>query len=220
MGKKVNPKLYRIGTIYSQNSRWFASKANFADQLAQDVKIRKFFDKKLKAAAVDKVVIERTAGTVTFSIYTGKPGVIIGRGGAEIEVLRKEIKQKFFGNQKIVINLSIKEVAKPALSSRIVMLDIIADLEKRVPFRRAMKMALGRVERAGALGAKVVVAGRLNGAEIARQEMLSYGSVPLQTLRADIDYCRGAAYTVYGTIGVKVWIYRGEVRQQDLENQN
>ena len=217
MGKKVNPTLYRIGTIYTQNSRWFAKK-DFATLLEQDIRIRKHLQVKLRAAAVDRVIIERTANSLTVTIYTGKPGVVIGRGGADIEVLRKELKRLFFGNQKITINVSIKEVTKPALSARIVTLDVIADLEKRVPFRRAIRSALGRVERAGAPGGKIIVAGRLNGAEIARQEMLTYGKVPLQTLRADIDYARAAAHTVYGAIGVKVWIYKGDVLEGEKVN--
>ncbi len=210
MGQKVNPKVFRIGTTTDWNAKWFG-KQNYAATLEQDVKLRKFLDTKLRAAAIDSIIFERTAKSLEIIIYSAKPGVVIGRGGQGAEDLKKEIKQKFFGSQKIDLRITIKEVDKPALSSRVVMMDIIFDLEKRVPFRRAVKSAIGRVERAGAKGVKVIVAGRLNGAEIARQETFTSGSVPLHTLRADINYCRGVARTIYGAIGVKVWIYRGQV---------
>jgi len=161
---------------------------------------------------LDRIIIERTSNVIDIVIYAAKPGIIIGRGGSGAEDLKKKIIQQFLqGYEKVVINLSIKEVAKPSLSARVVMNDIIADLEKRVPFRRAVKMAMSRVDKAGAKGMKMMVAGRLNGAEIARTETFSSGKVPLHTLRADIDYCRGAARTIYGAIGVKVWIYRGDI---------
>ncbi|MFA5358784.1 MAG: 30S ribosomal protein S3 [Patescibacteria group bacterium] len=214
MGQKVNPKVFRIGTTTNWNSRWFANKKNFAAQLREDIKIRKFFEKELRMAAVDSIVIERTAKTLNINIATAKPGVIIGRGGQGVEDLKKKIKDLFFGNQKVSININIKEVDKPALSARIVMMDIIFDLEKRIPFRRAVKGAMNRVERAGAKGIKVIVSGRLNGAEIARRETFNWGSVPLHTLRANIDYSRAAARTIYGAIGVKVWIYKGNVIEQ------
>lgn len=209
MGQKVNPKIFRIGINRTWDSRWFSDK-NYSSLLRQDVLIRKFIKNKLKEAAVDKVEIERPAGNLNITIYSGKPGMIIGRAGAGIEDLKKEIQKKFL-EKKVSLNLNIQEVAKPDLAAQIVLLNIIADLEKRIPFRRAMKQALSRVERAGALGARVVVAGRLNGAEIARTEKLGWGKIPLHTLRADIDYARGFARTIFGTIGVKVWIYRGNI---------
>jgi len=211
MGQKVNPKAFRLGISTDWNARWFRNKQQFADQLKQDIQLRKFLEKELRGAAVDQVELERTAKTLTIIIHTAKPGVVIGRGGAGAEELKKKIKRQFFGNQKVSLTITIKEVDKPALAARIVMQDIIADLEKRVPFRRAVKMAMGRVDRAGAKGVKICVGGRLNGSEIARQETFSKGSVPLHTLRADINYARGAAHTIYGSIGVKVWIYRGDV---------
>lgn len=211
MGQKVNPKSFRLGITTDWNSKWYGNKKQYAPQLRQDVLLRKFLEKELRAAAVDRIGFERTAKHLNIVVMTGRPGAVIGRGGTGAEELKKKIKQQFFGSQKQSITITIREVEKPALSSRIVMMDIITDLEKRVPFRRVMKGAIGRVERAGAKGVKVMVAGRLNGAEIARTEALSSGSLPLHTLRADIDYCRGAAHTIYGTIGVKVWIYRGLV---------
>lgn len=211
MGQKVNPKAFRIGITTDWNSKWFANPKDFAAQLREDIKIKKFLEKELRQAAVDNVVIERTAKNLNINIATAKPGVIIGRGGQGADDLKKKIKSLFFGNKKVSINLNIKEFAKPSLSARIVMLDIIFDLEKRVPFRRAVKAAMNRVERAGAKGMKVIVAGRLNGAEIARKETFTYGSIPLHTMRAEIDYCRSAARTIFGAIGVKVWIYKGDV---------
>lgn len=211
MGQKVNPKSFRLGITTGWNSRWFASRSQYAAQLREDVLLRKFLEGELRTAAVDSFLFERTAKTLEITIFSAKPGLIIGRGGAGAEELKKKIKQKFFGSKKVAITISIREVEKPSLSARIVMQDIIADLEKRVPFRRAVKMAMGRVERAGAKGVKVLVGGRLNGAEIARQEKFTSGSLPLHTLRADINYCRGAAHTIYGAIGVKVWIYRGDI---------
>lgn len=209
MGQKVNPKGFRIGKIYTWNSLWFSEK-NYVSFLKQDLSIRKFLLDALKEAAVEKIIIERGAGDVKINVYTAKPGVVIGRAGSGIEDLKKKIQQKFFA-PKQNININIKEVERPALSSSIVMQNVIADLEKRVPFRKAIKQAIGRVERAGAPGAKIMVSGRLNGAEIARVESITYGKIPLQTIRADIDYTRGAAQTIYGKIGVKVWIYRGEI---------
>jgi len=216
MGQKVNPKAFRLGVVTDWNSKWF-SKKNYDVQLREDITIRKFLEKELRQAAIDSIIIERTAANLNVNIFTGKPGVIIGRGGTGAEELKKKIKKQFFASKKVSINLNIKEVSKPALSARIVMMDIIFDLEKRVPFRRAVKGAIGRVERAGAKGVKVIVGGRLNGAEIARSENFSSGSIPLHTLRADIDYCRGAAHTIYGAIGVKVWIYKGEVLPEKKE---
>jgi len=217
MGQKVNPKVFRIGITTTWNSRWYADK-DYASQLQEDVKIRKFLETELRNASLDNVVIERTATNLNINISSGKPGVIIGRGGEGVENLKKKIKSKFFGSKKISINLNIKEVQKPALSSRIVMQDIIADLEKRVPFRRAVKSSINRVDRAGAKGVKVIVSGRLNGVEIARTETFASGSIPLHTLRADIDYCRAAARTIYGAIGVKVWIYKGDIIPGEKNN--
>ncbi|MBI5621857.1 30S ribosomal protein S3 [Candidatus Falkowbacteria bacterium] len=220
MGQKVNPTAFRLGVTTSWNSKWFAGKKDYAVRLREDITIRKFLQTELRQAAVDSVEIERTPKNLVINIKSGKPGVIIGRGGQGVEELKKKIKAKFFGNKKVAIQLNIKEVDKPALSARIVMMDIIFDLEKRIPFRRAVKSAVGRVERAGAQGIKVIVGGRLNGAEIARQEMFSAGALPLHTLRANIDYARGAARTIYGAIGVKVWIYKGTVLNNTDEGES
>lgn len=210
MGHKVNPKAFRLGNTITWNSQWFATKNKFSAFLEQDVKIRKFLAKELKDLSVEQVKIERANEAVTLNIYTGKPGLIIGRSGSGVEDLKKKIKQKFlFG--KVNLNINIREVERVALSAALVMQEIIVSLEKRIPFRRAVKQAVGKVMRAGALGVKVIVGGRLNGAEIARSETVAEGSLPLHTLRADIDYCRGAARTIYGAIGVKVWIYKRDV---------
>jgi small subunit ribosomal protein S3 len=216
MGQKVNPKSFRIGVTKNWNSKWF-SKRDFSSFLKQDIMIRKYIKNKLKEAGVAKIEIERSAEKINIIIYAVRPGVIIGRSGVGIEKLKDELVKKIFNKQetktpgKINLNINILEVDKPNLNAQIVLDNIIADLEKRIPYRRVMKQALGRVIRAGAKGVKVIVAGRLNGAEIARTETLTEGMIPLHTLRADIDYARGAAHTIYGKIGVKVWIYKGEV---------
>jgi small subunit ribosomal protein S3 len=211
MGRKVHPKIFRTGQsqIYTWNSKWFAKK-DYVARLRQDVGIRNFLKKVLKEAAVAKIEIERTANSVTVVIHSAKPGLIIGHAGTGIEDLRKKIKEKFL-DKKTTLNLNVQEVQNPSTSAEVVLQIMIADIEKRVPFRRVLKQALGRVERAGAKGVKVVASGRLGGAEIAREESLSWGKIPLHTLRADIDYASGAAFTIYGTVGLKVWIYKGEV---------
>jgi len=221
MGKKVNPKIFRIGITRTWPSVWFATGHDYIKNTKQDVLARRFLMNELKEAGVDNVRIERAVKKIVFDITAAKPGVIIGRGGNGIEELKKKIHDKFLKNfrlKEIVVN--IKECDRPNLSSQIVMQSIIADIEKRMPFKRTMKQAVSRVEKAGGLGVKVVVAGRLNGAEIAREEKLVSGKIPLQTLRADIDYSRGAAKTTYGTIGVKVWIYKGEVFEKDINNKD
>ncbi|MDP3899509.1 MAG: 30S ribosomal protein S3 [bacterium] len=212
MGQKVHPKVFRIGVIYTWPSKWFSVGEQFAKQTAEDIMIRKYLTKKLHEAGVDRVEIERSAKKITISIYTAKPGLVIGRGGAGADDLKKEIKQKFLPLRRLnEVSLNINEVDRPNLSSQVVVQSMIMDLEKRMPFKRVMKQAVSRVSRAGALGVKVMVKGRLNGAEIARSEKLVQGKIPLQTLRADIDYSRGVASTTYGAIGVKVWIYKGEI---------
>jgi len=211
MGQKVHPKIFRTGQsqIYTWNSKWFAKK-DYVARLRQDVDIRNFLKKTLKEAAVAKIEIERTANAVTVIIHSAKPGLIIGHAGTGIEDLRKKIKEKFL-DKKTTLNLNVQEVQNPSTSAEVVLQSMIADIEKRIPFRRVLKQAIGRVERAGAKGVKVVASGRLDGAEIAREETLSWGSIPLHTLRADIDYAGGAAFTIYGAVGLKVWIYKGEV---------
>lgn len=220
MGQKVNPKIFRIGVIKTWPSKWFALDKKYVINLEQDIKVRKFLLRELREVGVDRVEIERNANKVKVSIFAAKPGLIIGRGGVGAEELKKKIHSKFLKNFRLnQIDLAITEVDRPSLSAQIIVQQIVLEIEKRMPFRRVMKQAIGRVERAGALGVKVIVKGRLNGAEIARTETLSSGKVPLHTLRADIDYARGVAYTTYGTIGVKVWIYKGEVFKKEANRE-
>jgi len=220
MGQKVHPKAFRLGIINTWSSKWYASPRNrsYQQQLKVDVEVREWLMKQLKEAAVDHVDVERSPSSVSIVIHTAKPGVIIGRAGAGAEDLKKKLLTKFFPKKnKVNVKLNIIEVSRPNLSSAIVLQGMAADIEKRMPFRRVLKMAVERVTKAGALGVKVMVSGRLNGAEIARREMLSSGSVPLQNLRADIDYAQGFAQTIFGAIGIKVWIYRGEVFDRERE---
>lgn len=211
MGHKVHPKIFRTGIIYSWDSKWF-SKRNLPGLLREDNTIREFLKKRLKEASVDRIEIDRTPRAVTVIIHTAKPGFIIGRGGSGVEDLKKGIKDLLPGKKgKLNLNLNIVEVPNPSLSAGIIAQSMVADLERRMPFRRVLKQHLGRIEKAGARGARLQVKGRLNGAEIARTEKVSWGSVPLHNLRADVSYASQFARTIFGTIGVKVWIYRGEI---------
>lgn len=207
MGQKVNPHGLRVGVIKDWESKWFAEPENFADALVEDYKIREFLKKKLYHAGVSKIQIERTTGRVKVIVYTAKPGVVIGKGGAEIEKLKVELAK--FSNQKILVD--IKEVKKPDSDAQLVAENIAQQLENRISFRRAMKSCMGRAMKAGAKGIKTSCSGRLGGADMARTEFYSEGTIPLQTLRADIDYGFAEANTTYGKIGVKTWIYHGEV---------
>ncbi|MFH1866484.1 MAG: 30S ribosomal protein S3 [Patescibacteria group bacterium] len=209
MGQKVHPISFRTGVVYSWKSKWF-SRRNYRELLTSDIRIRKWLKSKLKGASVDKIEIERSPTSVNIIIYTAKPGIIIGRGGAQVEELKKLIKEQFLKSNEN-LQLTIQEVPKGLLSANVVAENMALEIEKRMPFRRVMKQAIDQVMKAGALGVKVQVAGRLNGAEIARTETLATGKVPLQTLRAEIDYSRTAARTTYGNIGIKVWINKGEV---------
>lgn len=217
MGQKVHPKAFRLKINKTWDSKWYADEKSFPEFLKQDVSIRRFIMHKLKTANVSKVDIERAANAIVINIHSAKPGIIIGRGGQGAEDLKKEIHNLFlkdaFSRKRVLknINLNILEIEKPGLDSAVIMQGVIVDLEKRIPFRRAVKQAIARAEKAGAKGIKIIVAGRLNGAEIARQETFFVGKIPLHTLRADIDYTRGAAQTIYGKIGVKVWVYRGDI---------
>ena len=218
MGKKVNPKVMRLGVIKTWPSVWFESGSNYIKNVQQNVAIRKHLIKTMREAGVDKVEVIRSLNKITIDIWTAKPGLIIGRGGNGVEDLKKKIHDQFLRNFRMgEINLNIKEVSRPQLSAQIAVQTTILDLEKRMPFRKVMKQLIGRVERGGALGVKVQISGRLNGAEIARTEKLVSGKVPLQTLRADIDYARGVANTSYGAIGIKVWIYKGEVFEKEKD---
>lgn len=206
MGQKVHPKGFRLGVIRDWDSRWYADK-DYTDLLHEDYKIRKYVKNKFYAAGVSRVEIERAGNRVRVSIHTAKPGIIIGRGGQEVEQLKADL-AKMTGKN---VNINIVEIKKPELDAQIVAESVAAQLEKRVAFRRATKQAVGRTMRAGAKGMKIMVSGRLGGAEIARTEWYAEGRVPLHTLRADIDYGFAEADTTYGKIGVKVWINRGEI---------
>lgn len=218
MGKKVNPKVMRLGITKTWPSVWFESGATYIKNIQQDIAIRKYLIKTLREAGVDKVEITRSLNKIMIDLWTAKPGLLIGRGGNGVEDLKKKIHDEFLRNFRMgEITLNIKEVARPQISAQIAVQTTILEIEKRMPFRKVMKQLLGRVERGGALGVKVVISGRLNGAEIARTEKLVWGKVPLQTLRADIDYARGVANTAYGAIGIKVWIYKGEVFDKEKD---
>lgn len=206
MGQKVNPKGLRIGIIRSWEGRWYADR-NYEELLHEDLRIRKFIQNRLQQAGVPKVEIERAANRVKVSVHAAKPGIVIGRGGAEVENLRKEL-EAMTGKQ---VAVNIVEIKKPELDAKLVADSVAQQLEKRVSFRRAMKQTVGRTMRSGAQGIKISCGGRLGGAEIARTEWYNEGKVPLHTLRADIDYGFAEANTTYGKIGIKVWIYRGEV---------
>ena len=206
MGQKVNPHGLRVGVIKDWDSKWYAE-ADFADCLIEDHEIRTFLKKRLFSAGVSKIEIERASDRVKIIIHTAKPGVVIGKGGAEIEKLKAEL-QKLVSKKLIV---DIKEVKRPDRDAQLVAENIAAQLENRVSYRRALKSTMSRTMKSGALGIKAAVAGRLGGADIARSEFYSEGTIPLQTLRADIDYGFAEADTTYGKIGVKVWIYKGEV---------
>lgn len=207
MGQKVNPHGLRVGVIKDWDSRWFAKDNEFGDVLVEDYKIRKFLKKTLYAAGVPKIEIERDAQKVRIHIHCAKPGIVIGKGGAEIEKLRMTV-QNMIGKPVV---LNIVEVKQPDLNAQLVAENIASQLERRISFRRAMKQCIGRTMKLGAKGIKTRVAGRLGGAEIARSESYHEGTIPLQTIRADIDYGFAEAHTTYGKLGVKVWIYKGEV---------
>ena len=206
MGQKVNPHGLRVGIIKDWDSKWYAE-SEFADYLIEDYNIRKYLKKKLYSAGVSKIEIERASDRVRVVIHTAKPGVIIGKGGAEIEVTKAELAK--ITDKKILID--IKEIKRPDRDAQLVAENIAQQLENRVSFRRAMKSCMGRTMKAGAQGIKTCCSGRLGGADIARSEFYSEGTIPLQTLRADIDYGFAEANTTYGKVGVKVWIYKGEI---------
>lgn len=207
MGQKVNPKGLRLGIIKDWDAKWYADKKNFANFLLEDHKIRKHIKNTFYSAGISRVQIERAANRIKVTIHTAKPGIVIGRGGAEVEALRKRL-EGMTGKQ---VNVNIVEVKVPELDAQLVAENIASQLERRIAFRRAMKQAVGRAMKMGAKGIRVACSGRLAGAEIARTEWYSEGKVPLHTLRADIDYGFAEADTTYGKIGVKVWIYKGEV---------
>ena len=213
MGQKINPIGLRVGIIKDWESKWYAEK-DYADLLHEDIQIREYLEEKLATAALSKVEIERAANRVNITIHTGKPGMVIGKGGSEVEKLRKNL-SNLTGKR---IHINILEVKKIDVDAKLVAENIARQLEARISFRRAQKQAIQRTMRAGALGVKTQVSGRLGGADIARAEHYSEGTVPLHTLRADIDYAHAEADTTYGKLGVKVWIYRGEVLPERPNN--
>lgn len=206
MGQKVHPKGLRIGIIKGWDSRWYARR-NFAELLHEDIALRDYVKKQLKDAGISRIEIERAANRVTVNIHAAKPGMVIGRGGTGVETLRKKLERRT-GRQ---VALNVLEVKVPELDAQLVAESVAAQIEKRVAFRRALKQAVGRTMRAGAKGCKIMVSGRLGGAELSRTEWTAEGSVPLHTFRADVDYGFAEAFTTYGQIGVKCWINRGEV---------
>ncbi len=206
MGQKVNPHGLRVGVIKDWDSRWYAE-GEFSDYLVEDYEIRKYLKKKLYSAGVSRIEIERASDRVRITIHTAKPGMIIGKGGAEIEVTKAELTK--LTDKKILIDIS--EIKKPDRDAQLVAENIAQQLENRISFRRAMKSCMGRTMKSGALGIKTSCSGRLGGADMARTEFYSEGTIPLQTLRADIDYGFAEADTTYGKVGVKVWIYKGEI---------
>lgn len=207
MGQKVHPTGIRLGIVKDWSSRWYASSKDFADTLISDIKVREYLQEKLALAGISRIQIDRPARNAKITVYTARPGIIIGKSGKEIETLRDEINKIL----KVPVHISIEEVRKPELDAKLVAEAVAQQLEKRVMFRRAMKRAVTTAMRLGAKGIKICVSGRLGGAEIARSEWYREGRVPLHTLRADIDYGLAEAFTTYGVIGVKVWIFKGEV---------
>ena len=217
MGQKINPTGLRIGVIKDWESRWYAKKNEFGDTLVEDYELREYLLETLAPAGVPKVEIERTAKRVRINIHVAKPGMVIGRGGAEIEKLKATLEKKL-GKE---VSLNIIEIKNPDVNAQLVAESIASQLERRISFRRALKQAIGRAMKLGARGIKCQVSGRLGGAEIARSETYKEGTIPLQTIRADIDYGFAEAKTTYGRIGVKVWVYTGEVLQvSNNENRN
>ncbi|MBU4360767.1 30S ribosomal protein S3 [Patescibacteria group bacterium] len=210
MGHKVNPKIFRIGLSENWSSRWFKHGPLFAKQLEQDTGMRKYLTSKLRECSLESVEIERSPDNINITLHSSKPGIIIGRGGSNIEEIKKYLQQKILKNRKIKMSINIKEVNKPQLSAPIMAQNISLELEKRIPYRRVMKRNIEVIMKAGAQGVKIACAGRLGGVEIARTEKLTQGKIPLHTLRASIDYGTATAKTTYGAIGVKVWIYKGE----------
>ena len=214
MGQKVNPHGLRVGIIKDWDSRWFANNKDFGDTLVADYNLRKMLKKKLYAAGIPKIEIERDASRVRINLHCAKPGMVIGNGGSEIDKLRVQCEALL----KKPVHINIVEIKSPDMNAQLIAESIAQQLEKRISFRRAMKQAIGRAMRFGAKGIKTQCSGRLGGAEIARSEMYHEGTIPLQTLRADIDYGFAEAATTYGRIGVKVWLYKGEVLQDNRKS--
>jgi small subunit ribosomal protein S3 len=211
LGQKTHPKGFRLGVIYDWDSRWFARKKNFSELLLEDKKIRDFIKGKLRQAGIARIEIERKPQEVTVTVHAAKPGVVIGRGGTGIEALRKDLVE-LTGKKKVILHAM--EVKNPEIDAQLVAENVADSIERRVSYRRAMKQAIMRAMRAGAKGIKIRAAGRLAGAEIARRERAGEGTVPLHTLRADVDYGFAEAHTTYGRIGIRVWVYKGDILPQ------
>ncbi len=209
MSHKVHPHAHRTPFIFPWDSRWFGKKNQLAQFLRQEIGIREYLEKKLKEAGIDSISIERGPKEMSITILAAKPGVVIGRGGQGLEVIRKDIERKFL-QYKLKTKLNIQPIAQPALSAAVVAQNAVSEIERRIPFRRVMKQTLEKVMAAGAQGVKIHMAGRLNGVEIARREKMAAGKMSLITMRSHVDYALAEAHTLYGKIGVKVWIYRGE----------
>lgn len=205
-----------MNTVQTWDSKWFARKHQFPRLLEEDTKIRAFLLKSLREAGVDRVDIERSGNAITVTIRSAKPGFIIGRAGTGAEELKRKILDKFFEGRKVNLHLNIVEVARAALAAAVVAVQAAMDIEKRMPYRRVMKQVIDKVQKGGAKGVRIRLSGRLGGAEISRREQLASGSIPLHNLRADIDHAQATASTIYGTIGVKIWIYRGEVFERPM----
>jgi len=214
MGQKVHPIGIRLGIVKDWTSKWYADSKNFADFLNLDIEVRDFIKQKLKHASVSRIQIERPANNAIITVHTARPGIVIGKKGEDIEKLRALISQKM----GMPVHVNIEEIRKPEIEAQLVAESVAQQLERRIMFRRAMKRAVGNAMRLGAEGIKIMVAGRLNGAEIARTEWYREGRVPLHTLRADIDYGVTRANTTYGVIGVKVWVFKGEILDRDEQN--
>ncbi len=219
MGHKVHPKAFRINTTTTWPSRWFARDDEYRRLLKEDIEIRNFLKKELRGSQVSDIRIERSRGVLTITVVSGKPGFVIGRSGAGIEELKKKILNEFFRGKKVQFQLNVVEPPKASLEASIIAEQVVQDLERRMPYRRVLKFAIQRVKKAGALGVKIAVAGRLGGSEIARSQFLHWGKIPLTNLRADIDYACDTARTTTGAVGVKVWIYRGDIFEKDRLSQ-
>lgn len=217
MGSKVHPKAFRLNTIETWDSKWFSVK-NFKAFLKDDVRIRAFLKKKFREASIHKVAIDRSRKSVTITIYTAKPGFVIGRAGSGIEELKKELQGLFFRNTRTVLSVNVHDIGQGSLSAAVVAMQMALDIERRMAFRRVAKQAMERVMKAGAEGVRIIMSGRLNGSDIARAERFSTGKVPLQNLRADVNFHIAEAHTIFGLIGIKVWIYRGEVFGDKIED--
>jgi small subunit ribosomal protein S3 len=218
VGHKINPKIFRIGIIYTWSSKWFSLKKNYRENLREDILIKENLYKKIQKAGIDKIEIERSGDEIKVFVYVFKPGLVIGRKGEGIEEIKKQIQETILKNKRKNFKINILEVKEPSLSANIIVQNIIVDLEKRIPFRRVMKQAIIRVNKTRAKGIKIILSGRLNGVAIARSEKLVSGKIPLHTLRADIDFIQGTARTTYGAIGVKVWIYKGDIFENQTDD--